>query len=179
MPASPQPTYLVNTDSDPVVIRVVGRASYLNVAPLNDFLAAMQKQKRRDIVFDMEHCAGMDSTFLGLLTGLALDVRQAEPAGSVVVCRLSPRNLELIRNLGLHRLLEVDAKPGELAFKGAAQTGLSAPPPESEAASARLILRAHECLCAVDDGNRARFSDVITILRHQVESERDLGSSSQ
>jgi len=167
MPVPSEPTYLVNAHADPILIRIVGRASYLNVAPLCDFMTAMQQQGRRDFVLDTERCTGMDSTFLGLLAGLALEVKQAEKPGSVVLCRLSPRNLELIRNLGLHRLLEVDADPAGLSFGTEAGQALGGPPPSPQVASAHLILRAHESLCEADEGNRARFQDVITYLRQE------------
>lgn len=171
MSAAPaEPAFFVSAYADPVVIRIQGRASYLNAAPLGDFLARMQKQGRRDFVIDTQGCTGMDSTFLGLLAGLALEVRTAQPAGSVVLCRLSPRNLELVRNLGLHRLLEVDASASQLAF-GASGTNeaLSGTKSESEIESAKRILRAHECLCVADDSNKAKFQDVLAFLRHQVD----------
>ena len=50
----------------------------------------------------------MDSTFLGVLAGIALELRKRTPKGSLVLARMGQRNLELIRNLGLHQLLTVD-----------------------------------------------------------------------
>ena len=66
-------------------------------------------QGKTRFVMDFQNCASMDSTFLGVLAGAALDLRRRHPPGSLVLCRVGRRNLELLRNLGLHRLLTVDA----------------------------------------------------------------------
>src|SRR3954468_16629890 len=103
-----KPVYLVDAYSDPVVVRIDGRASFQNSACLRDFVAEMIRRGKTRFVLDFENCASMDSTFLGVLAGAALELRKRTPDGSLVLARVGQRNLELIRNLGLHRLLTVD-----------------------------------------------------------------------
>lgn len=162
-------TFLVDAYEDPVIVRVVGRASHLNAAPLRDFFDRMIAQGRRRFVVDMRDCTTVDSTFLGILAGAALKLRDAEPPGQVTLCRLGSRNLELVRNLGLHRLAHVDASADDLSFeKCDEQLEKGA---RSEKESARMILQAHEDLCLIDGENRQRFQDVIAFLRNQVEAD--------
>lgn len=166
--AANKPTYLVDAYSDPVVVRLEGRACFTNSACLQDFFGQMVGQGKTRFVLDFLHCASMDSTFLGVLAGLALELRRKNPPGSLVVCRVGRRNLELLRNLGLHRLLTVDASDVPLGSDRAA-TALACADHRGELEQARLVLDAHENLVAADPANQNRFQDVMAFLRRRVE----------
>jgi anti-anti-sigma factor len=161
------PTYLVDAASDPVVIRIEGRASFQNSASLQQFLAEMRRQGRMRFVMDFQACTSMDSTFLGVLAGAALDLRKGEGAGSLVLCRVGERNLELIKNLGLHRLLIVDDGSNESQLR-AGGTALAPQAKMNELENARLVLAAHENLVAAEEANRAKFQDVLSFLKGRV-----------
>ena len=162
------PVFLVDAYSDPVVVRIEGRACFANSAGLRDFFHQMVAQGRTRFVLDFDHCASMDSTFLGVLAGEALELRRQAPPGSLVLCRIGRRNLELVRNLGLHRLLTVDAgeappaaNPGAAPLVNGREHG--------ELEDARLVLEAHESLVAADPSNRGKFQDVMLFLRRRLE----------
>jgi anti-sigma B factor antagonist len=163
-----KPVYLVDAYSDPVMIRIEGRANFQNSGALRDFFTEMVQQGKVRFVIDFLHCAGMDSTFLGVLAGSALQLRRMNPPGSLVLVRVGPRNLELIRNLGLHRLLTVDA--GDFPMNFAQADAPLAGSDRSQVETARLCLEAHENLVAADEGNRAKFQDVLVFLRGRVDS---------
>jgi len=167
MPDAAAPTFLVDAACDPVVIRIEGRASFQNSGSLQQFFAEMKRQSRVRFVIDFQACTSMDSTFLGVLAGAALELRKPTVAGSLVLCRVGERNLELIRNLGLHRLLIVDDGSGEAQLRGGG-TALAPQAKMNELESARLVLAAHENLVAVDEGNRAKFQDVLSFLKSRV-----------
>jgi anti-anti-sigma factor len=162
-----KPVYLVDAYSDPVIVRIDGRASFQNSACLRDFIGELAAQGKTRFVLDFQHCTSMDSTFLGVLAGAALVLRKQTPAGSMVLARVGQRNLELIRNLGLHRLLTVDAGDFPMNFDKC-DTALHCPD-RSELESARLVLEAHENLVTVDEGNRSKFQDVLAFLKNRVE----------
>jgi anti-anti-sigma regulatory factor len=167
MPDAVKPAFLVDTQSDPVAVCIEGRASFQNSACLHDFFTAMIGQKRLRFVLDFQRCTSMDSTFLGVLAGVALELRKHIPPGSLVVCRMGVRNLELVKNLGLHRLMTVDT--GETGVTlNAATTSLDCNPARSELESARMVLAAHENLIVADEANRAKFQDVLTFLKNSV-----------
>ena len=170
MPDAAAPTFLVDAACDPVIIRIEGRASFQNSASLRDFMAEMRRQGRLRFVMDFQNCTSMDSTFLGVLAGAALELRKAGAAGSLVLCRVGERNLELIKNLGLHRLLTVDTGAGEpVPAIGASGTALAPQGKMNELENARLVLAAHENLGAADEANRAKFQDVLAFLKGRVE----------
>ncbi|WP_043584143.1 STAS domain-containing protein [Geminisphaera colitermitum] len=173
MSETAQPAFFVDPNSDPVVIRIEGRASFLNSSSLHDFFTEALRMGKRRFVLDFLHCSTMDSTFLGVLAGAALEVRKLAPPGSLIISRVGPRNLELVRNLGLHRLLTLDTGenlPAATAGSPAA-TGDQALPTGAilnEVESARYVLAAHENLVAVDENNRTKFQDVLTFLKNRI-----------
>jgi anti-sigma B factor antagonist len=162
MSETKQPTFLVSAYSDPVVVKVVGKANYLNCNAFRDFIETTLASGSSRILIDFEECKGMDSTFLGILAGTAIELRKLSPAGELIVGNLSERNNELIRNLGLHNLLTVASGSGD---EGKSFNALN----NEEVSDAKNILRAHENLAKADEGNVAKFQDVIAFLRNQVD----------
>jgi anti-anti-sigma factor len=173
------PVYLVDPSSDPVIVRIEGRVSFQNSGCLRDFAEEMLRQGKDRFILDFQRCTSMDSTFLGVLAGLALELRRRTPAGTLVLARVGPRNLELVRNLGLHRLLTVEGAepPGGGGRAGVGESAAGARgramplecSPRSELESARLVLEAHENLIAADEGNRSKFQDVLVFMKQRVE----------
>lgn len=168
MPEPARPVFLVDAYSDPALVRIEGRASFQNSACLRDFFAELIRQGKRRFAIDFRACLSMDSTFLGTLAGAALELRKLDPPGSLVLCRLGPRNLELVRNLGLHRLMTVDAGERDLSFSPGTKQ-LECAPVTDEVESARLVLEAHENLVAADENNRGKFQDVLAYLKNRIE----------
>jgi anti-anti-sigma factor len=162
-----QPTYLVSAYSDPVVVRVNGKANYLNCNAFRDFVEQMVRAGKQHIALDFENCKGMDSTFLGILAGTAIDLRKQTPEGKLTLCNLSERNYELITNLGLQNLLslerECDRRDG-VNFEGLRDESVK---------ETRDVLQAHQNLAEADDSNAERFQDVIAFLKNQVEQEKN------
>ena len=169
MSESAKPVFMVDAYSEHVLVRIDGRANYQNCSCLRDFLREMIEQGRTAFALDLLRCSGMDSTFLGMLAGAALELRKKVPEkGSLVLMRLGPRNLELVRNLGLHRLLTVDSGDFPMNFDRGERALVC--PNRTELENARLVLESHESLVAADEANRAKFQDVLVFLKNRVES---------
>jgi len=161
-----KPVYLIDAYSDPVIVRIDGRASFQNSSCLHDFFVEMTRQGKIRYIIDFDHCTSMDSTFLGVLAGAALQLRKLNPPGKMIFSRVGERNLELIRNLGLHRLVTVDAGNFPMNFGQATMPLHDCERTEIE--NARLVLEAHENLVATDESNRGKFQDVLSFLRNRV-----------
>lgn len=166
-----EPQFLVNPYNEPVIIRLNGKASFLNSAPLKDFLSRMIAQGKSQFVVDFSDCKGMDSTFLGILAGVGIELMRGDVKGSIVLTRLGPRNLELVRNLGLHRIMTVDDGDTAATEDAAGEALERSPDQQSEIENARLVLQAHESLVELDESNKTKFQDVISFLRNQVEEK--------
>ncbi len=166
--ADTEPVFLVNPYCDPVVIRINGRASYTNSAPLRDFFNRLIRQGKKRFIIDFRNCTTVDSTFLGIVAGAAMELQAQEPSGAVGLTGLGERNLELVQNLGLDRIVELP----EHAPSSDTEVELgpdNLPQPER----ARMILNAHLNLVEWDDGNRARFQDVVSFLKNQTGGDVD------
>ena len=73
MPADGHPAdvLLVATDGNTALVRVQGRGSFKVSAIMKEFATAMIDRGCNALVLDMANCIGMDSTFMGVLAGLA------------------------------------------------------------------------------------------------------------
>jgi len=160
-----QPAFLVSAYTDPVIVKIIGKANYLNCNSFREFIETMVAGGSRNIFIDFEDCKGMDSTFLGILAGTAIELGRFDPPGELTIGNLSERNNELICNLGLQNLLTISKQP---AVKPASDFDALK---NEEVAQAKNILAAHENLANADEGNVAKFQDVIAFLRNQVDKQ--------
>lgn len=166
MPSEPeQPIFTVDASGEPVVLRINGRASYLTSAPVNQLFARLLDRGKTCFLVDFSDCTGMDSTFLGILAGTAMRIRREVPDGRLDLCNLNARNLELVRNLGLHRILTV--RTDDPCETGAGSERMEAL--ETGNVNARAMLEAHRSLVEADADNQAKFQDVIQYLEQEAE----------
>jgi len=166
MATDEHPIFTVDATSDPVLLRINGRASYLTSAPVSNLFNYLLDQGKTRIAVDFANCTGMDSTFLGLLAGAAVKIKRESKDGFLELHRLNTRNMELVRNLGLHRILSLAKEDGKiLEVSGKEQTL------ESGAVEADSMLKAHESLVEADANNAVRFEDVISFLKKETQQD--------
>ncbi|NDV63510.1 STAS domain-containing protein [Puniceicoccales bacterium CK1056] len=168
-----EPHFLVNPYDDPVIVKINGKASFINSGPVKNLFDRLVEQGKTRFVIDFQQCSGMDSTFLGILAGLGIKLMKMKPKGTVVLTRLGARNSELVRNLGLHRLLILDDGAATAADNAQLEAvgDQSDKSHLSEVENARLVLQAHENLVEIDDSNKTKFQDVISFLKNQMEEQ--------
>jgi hypothetical protein len=116
----------------------------------------------------------MDSTFLGVLTGIGLSLRQQEPSGTVHVIRASPHNRDLLKSLWLDQLFHVvacDAElpglvpPADAAFQALPDSDPSGGgKPLSREETRDVMWTAHDDLIRADSRNAPKFADVTRLL---------------
>ena len=108
--------YKVCATNNEVYVQIREKASYLNCAPLRSFLHQMVNEGNRVFVVDFQNCSSMDSTFLGILVGLALQLRKFQDGGSLTLLNLIGRNLETVEKVSkianLHDFI-VDELPNQ------------------------------------------------------------------
>ena len=154
------PVYLVDPTTDPVLVRICGRASYQNSAPLTTFFQKMMANDQPRFRLDFSQCTTMDSTFLGIIAGAAIAARKHTSKGEFTIAALSKRNLQLFRNLGLHRLTTIEATPSTIPLPSEMKAL-----DDQDVVNRQTMLEAHETLSGLGEGNRAKFQDVVTFLR--------------
>ncbi|MGE4550671.1 MAG: hypothetical protein AAEJ57_04725 [Opitutales bacterium] len=110
----------------------------------------------------------MDSTFLGILVGVALKLRKTDPPGSMALLQLGERNLSLVRNLGVHRLMSVDTMGSGIDFTSAKAIKSNG---EWVLADEELIRDAHKRLSELNENNARMFRDVVGFLEKNQEEQ--------
>jgi anti-anti-sigma factor len=178
---------LVARSADLGFIKVVGRGSFQNSGCLKAFYQQLLKEGVSRFVVDLDACTYLDSTFLGILLGLGLKLKEAGN-GLLHILNANPRNLELLRNLGLDRLIHIEGSGGDVlgrGVRGGNGSGAQAIhingngvkeeqlkempcPVPTRAEAAPTILEAHVNLMEFDPRNVPKFKDVVEFLREDL-----------
>jgi anti-sigma B factor antagonist len=168
--ARPQDEILVAVRQRCAMVKVNGRGSFKAGPSLKRFGAAVVDKGCTQIIFDMEQCLAMDSTFMGVLAGLALRLQRASDDGRVVAMNLTPKTASLLETLGLDRLVEC-YQAGNLPDKLRVclnnlleLENLAADGEDEKRDSLETMLEAHQDLVEAAPENLTRFRDVIAYL---------------
>ena len=157
--------YKVHITPERAFVKVLNKASYLNCDPLRKFFDDQTKNGQKNFVLDFHSCTSVDSTFLGILVGVALQIRQGKDQGSLVLLNLRGRNLETVCNLGIHQIANVcqdelscDRELDDISMGT-----------RGDAANAETIYNAHKTLMNLNKKNMKVFSDVVSYLEQKKE----------
>jgi anti-anti-sigma factor len=118
-------------------------------------------------ILDLCGCRMMDSTFLGVLAGISLQLSNgAGEAQPLELLNASPRISETLENLGVAHLFKIGAAAGPLSDKF---EPLSEGDPASAVELARACLKAHQTLIALNPENAQKFKDVAQFLAEDLQ----------
>lgn len=155
-----------------VWVKISGRANFTVSVDFKSLVNGLRAQGRRRFVLDLTDCLLMDSTFLGVLARISLDMAEAEtPDGprSIELLNPSERVADMLENLGVLSLFgilrcspEAGVKLEEVAV-GAVKI--------SKTENSRNCLEAHRTLMEVCAENVARFKDVTKFLEEDLKKK--------
>src|SRR5947209_19678138 len=119
----------------------------------------------REFIIDLEHCAMMDSTFMGTMAAVALRLKELGQ-GHLHVVHCGERSHELLSGLGLDQIFDIHSN-GALApecekMREDARDGTE------EKERTETMLEAHEALCEAAPENISRFKDVLDYLKQDL-----------
>lgn len=157
---------LVGTNGDRVCVKVEGKGTHLNSQSLREFLFGMMEGGYRDFHVDLGNCTYMDSTFLGMLVGVCLRLKNVS-SDKITIEQIGPRNLELLKTLGIDQFFRMESNTAGPDGSGTGLQSLPESQPSTEEKAA-VMLEAHETLANVDERNVCRFKDVITYLKEDL-----------
>jgi len=153
------------------IVRVEGRGSFKTSAALKQFGDTVILKRLPLMVIDMNTCIGMDSTFMGVLAGIASRMRGVD--GRIALVNCTQRTYGLIGTLGLDQLIAsylAGSTPPDLAVvlqgraPGEALASVSCKDPETM----RTMIQAHETIVDLAPETLPQFKDVIQFLREEV-----------
>ncbi len=149
------------------LVKARGRANFEYAVPLRELVRSLTTFER--FCIDLGECTAMDSTFMGVLTMLAL--KGAKTGRKVEVLGANDALKKLLHDLGVGKLFDfkgVEAAPPELLTSLESAAGDATP-----LAGAETVKEAHESLVDADAGNAARFDSVIKYASEDVERLKD------
>lgn len=120
----------------------------------------------RAVVIDLNETRFVDSTVIGLLAGIARELA-AHALPKATVFSTQPDINQLLRNLCLDQALTLVERATDGSAPLTRGTGAGTGGTESQCSPA-AILRAHEVLIELNEGNRAAFQPVVELLRGEL-----------
>lgn len=172
---TPPAPILVGQVGNLLWLRVEGKGSFQNSVQVKRCFQAMMEKGFQHFVVDLERCPIMDSTFLGTLTGAALNLQtKTDNKGVVCIINANARNQQLLTSLGLDHILDVDTEGTRYAKEREEIRSeldiipdfASSAPDKTE--QAQHVLSAHEALTQANAQNATRFKDVIEFLEKEL-----------
>ncbi|MDP4650649.1 MAG: STAS domain-containing protein [Haliea sp.] len=142
------------------VIRLTGDVRLTLCTTIDDYVYRMlDSPDFASVWVDVCDAEGIDSTTLGLLAKLALEVR-ARYGFMPAIYSSNPSITRLIKSMGFQRLFDVYedtcANPGCINCIPLVEG--------SEAAVREKVIEAHRVLMGLSEENRARFKDLMVVL---------------
>ena len=149
---------LISNRSGFYTVTVSGRANFEYAVPLRDL--ARSTAEFSGFRFDMTQCTAMDSTFMGILTMLALKAKKSGTA--IEICNASPTLQRLLRDLGVAKLFTFSEAANSVS-------GEDASAKRDMLTTAETVEEAHRALADINPENAEKFKDVIEFTHQDVE----------
>jgi len=156
-----------------VMVRISGRGSFKTSLPLKQFIQHVMDDEKIDQIFiDMKNCIGMDSTFMGVITGLSVAARKRQNK-HIKLINMSDKNQNLLKALGVDRVIDYSL------FSDQEDSFSTSPPADQQSLSledqnkadlAKTSLEAHICLSKLSSENKSKFKAVVEYLQDDVDN---------
>ena len=143
-------------------VRVSGLATMHNCGALAELCNMVLGRECDAIVFDLKQCTGMDSTFMGVMAGLAR--RRPKGPSPVIVVNADDHAVRLMDGLGLSHVVDVREEPMDVPDVGVQELHDEW---TNEADKVAFVTQAHENLIAIDARNQERFGPLIEAFAKQ------------
>jgi len=157
------------------VLRVEGRGSFKISPPLKKFIHQIMDTHSADhILIDMSDCAGMDSTFMGVIAGLSCLIKSKLDTTFKLI-NLSGKNQKLLMTLGVDRVVDYSlTNSGDDESKAAEHECTGAQKLDADfvdkLTAAKTTLEAHQMLVDINPENFDKFKSVLDLLKEDVRS---------
>ncbi len=150
-----------------VCIQISGRADFTCTVDLKKLITELWERGYAHFIFDLCGCRMMDSTFLGVLAGISLQLSNgAAGPRPLELLNANPRIAETLENLGVAHLFQIGGSAAPVSDKF---EPLSKGDPASPVELARTCLKAHQTLMELNPANAQKFKDVAQFLAEDLQ----------
>ena len=159
------------------VIRMEGRGSFKISPPMKQFIHQVINTESADqILIEMSNCSGMDSTFMGVVAGIACYIK-SKAAFSFKLINLSEKNRKLLVTLGVDRVVDFSLSASEEEQGLLNRLNDSSQILEADLSNkldtAKTTLEAHQSLVDINPDNLSKFKSILEYLQDDVRKLSD------
>ena len=166
---------LVSVGEREVRLRITGRANFTCGPDFKNLTTGLLEKGYRRFVIEMSECVLMDSTFLGLLCGLALRLKESgNGLAGVELLNANPRVTDLLESLGITEIIKLGHAP--MSVPETAEITPLCCGGHSREEMTQTSLDAHQTLRDLSPENAARFKDVVQFLAEDLKRLKTAGS---
>lgn len=152
---------------DTVWVRITEKGTFQNSHPIKKWVIEKIEAGCNHIFIELSECTSMDSTFMGIITGLSIRMKglSREP---VILTNVSPHNIRLLETLGLNKYLVLKERfdiDSSLIWEPLPIE------PLDKMAITRHMLDAHEQLLGTGGVASEQFKNVHKLLKEDLEHQ--------
>jgi len=179
----PPAKVLVMVSGREVWLRITGHANFTAAPDFKALVHGLLQKGYHRFKVDLSDCVLLDSTFLGLLCRLGVQLHQSgDPEAGVDLLNPTPRVAQLIEGLGVTDYLRIIQEPRTIPGTSHGTETVLGAGGTDRIELARTSLEAHQTLMAVNPANQSRFKDVARFLQEDLqkleEARKQPGGSS-
>jgi len=159
---------LVAVVEQTVFIKIMGRADFTLSLDLKKLVKELVEKGYVHFIFELYDCVTMDSTFLGVLSGIGLQFsggKSVANGASLELINPNPRIAETLENLGVMDLFTIRSCPD---LQGTQFETVARSTGNSKLDITRNCLEAHKTLMLLRPENIQKFKDVAQFLTDDV-----------
>lgn len=155
------------------VVKIKGRANFTVSVSFKTLMQELSRRNCKRFVLDLTDCVIMDSTFLGVMARLSMDLEASRSNGNPKAITLLNPNAkvsELLDNLGVLTLfcVECGGAPCRDGQSSEMQVPVSVDATPTKEELSRNCLEAHKTLMAVNPANIPKFKEVTKFLEEDI-----------
>jgi anti-anti-sigma factor len=146
---------LVATVDQVPILKFIGDVRVLMSSALDNYFSSLYEKPVLDkMIVDMTETYGIDSTALGLIAKMAIQLRNRFNVSPTIVST-NPDITRILRSMSIDRICNIvenmDSKEAELDG--------------TEETVRQKVIEAHQTLMALSDENKVEFQDLISVLK--------------
>lgn len=155
--------YLVGQLDEKMFIKFIGNSTMKNSKTLEELFTKLLSEEPKEIILDFEECNYMDSTMLGFIAKMAIQIKKA---WNRQIFEINATNMvkTSLKSTGVYDLLKhINASSDSVEL-----TDLESKDFENKDEKAAHILDAHKTLMSLSEENEKIFKNVVDLLEKDI-----------
>jgi len=151
---------VANVNNVPI-LKFIGDVRVLMSGTLDNYFSTLYSKAILDrMVVDMTETQGIDSTALGLLAKMAIQLRNRFNVSPTIVST-NPDITRVLKSMSFDRICDIVEEPAsnKVSFNELDRVN------DSEDAVRRKVIEAHQTLMTLSEDNRIEFQDLVSALK--------------